>query len=170
MLFALDAQYFIGTNLKKTQAKIEHNIEVYTPFGTVNESLEQTIKDSALELKIGTILNNTYRIYLSGVEYKTNLFKVKMINGNYEYLIPITNDFRLFSGVHMGTFKNNMVYGVQGGFIYDITKNIEFEAGGFYSRYKKEVKVKGEKFGFEFTDNIKIENSKSLFAGFNYKF
>lgn len=51
MLFALDAQYFIGTNLKKTQAKIEHDIEVYTPFGTVNESLEQTIKDSALETK-----------------------------------------------------------------------------------------------------------------------
>ncbi|MFY4805342.1 hypothetical protein ACOTVJ_02975 [Aliarcobacter butzleri] len=160
----------MGTNLKKTQAKIQHDINVYTPLGTINQNLEETLKDNALELKLGAILNNTYRIYLSGVEYKTDLFKVKMVNGNYEYLIPITNNFRLFSGIHLGTFKNNMVYGVQGGFIYDITKNIEFELGGFYSKYQKEVDIKGEKSGFKFTDTIKIENSESLFAGFNYKF
>ncbi|MEM5558355.1 hypothetical protein AAHK07_07500 [Aliarcobacter cryaerophilus] len=173
-MFALEIDYFAGINLKKTQAKISHDIDVNipTPFGTIvkNINYDETIKDKAPELKIGLILNNIFRVYLSAVDYKTELFKIKIITGNYEYLIPITDNFRFFAGTHLGVFKNNMIYGAQAGTIFDITKNIELEIGGLYSKYKKDVEINGYKNGFVYRDNIQIKNSNSIYTGFNFKF
>ncbi|RBQ29817.1 hypothetical protein CRU91_02480 [Aliarcobacter vitoriensis] len=174
LLEALDIDYFTGINLKKTQAKISHNLDIYIPtqFGTIvqNEQKDQSIQDTSPELKIGVILNNQFRVYLSAIEYKTELFKLKLVTGNYEYLIPINDNFRFFTGFHLGTFKDNMVYGLQIGSIYDITKNIEFEIGGVYSKYRKDVKIEGEKFGYSYSNRIKVKNSSSIYTGFNFKF
>lgn len=174
ILFALEIDYLVGVNFKKTQAKISHDIDVNipTPFGTIvkNINYDETIKDKAPELKIGLILNNIFRVYLSAVEYKTELFKIKIITGNYEYLIPITDNFRFFAGTHLGVFENNMIYGAQAGTIFDITKNIELEIGGLYSKYKKDVEINGYKNGFEYKDTIAIKNSSSIYTGLNFKF
>ena len=54
--------------------------------------------------------------------------------------------------------------------IFDITKNIELEIGGLYSKYKKDVEINGYKNGFEYKDTIAIKNSSSIYTGLNFKF
>lgn len=63
-----------------------------------------------------------------------------------------------------------MIYGLQTGAIYDVTKNIQFEFGGFYSKYRKNIKTNGLHENFSYTDNIKIKSSNSIYLGLNYKF
>ena len=115
--------------------------------------------------------------------YSKNDIDATTITGNYDYLIPMNNEFRLYTGVHLGdtTMKMNdvdlgsikasgLVYGAQVGAIYDITKNIEFELGLAYSKYNVDKSFSGTISGVDYNGKIELEDSTSMFAGINYKF
>jgi hypothetical protein len=140
--------------------------------------------DTALKLRTGIILDKTHRISLSYSKFGGKDTDVNVILGNYDYLIPISNEFRLYTGLHLGNAEyketnidiigtakmSGLAYGVQFGGIYDITKNIEFELGLAYTKYNVDKTINWVDTGVDVSGKFEIEDSTSMFAGINYKF
>lgn len=180
-MFAMDLQYFLGAGAERGDAN--YKVNGSSSSGTiVNVSDDMT--DTTLKLKAGIILDKTHRISVSHANFNGEDTDLRVILGNYDYLIPINNEFRLLAGVHvgngeyketnidgLGTAKiSGLVYGAQVGAIYDITKNIEFELGLAYSKYNMDKTFNWTDAGDDITAKIEIEDSTSMFAGINYKF
>lgn len=104
----------------------------------------------------------------------TTKASVTLILANYDYFFPITEDFRLGAGAHLGSAKlelkeegekwskSGLAYGAQLSAIYDITKNIEFEVGYGHTRYNVDLKFDGSK--------EELKHTNSLYTGINFKF
>ncbi|MDD2886469.1 MAG: outer membrane beta-barrel protein [Aliarcobacter sp.] len=172
-MMAMDLQYFLGAGAERANSNFRA-----TDVGIDNKI---DIKDTSLKLSGGIIIDKTHRIYLSYSKFSDNNYDYKIeqnnILGNYDYLIPINEQFRLYTGLHLGNTKvdiqenalykisfSGLAYGAQFGAIYEITKNIEFEAGLAYTKYNVDREADGSYF------NIELEDSTSMFAGINYKF
>lgn len=167
-MMAMDLQYFLGAGVERGDLEIK----VSNAAGR-NESDDDDASD--LKLKAGIILDKTHRISLSHVNYGIDGGgDFRLILVNYDYLIPINEEFRFLAGVHLGNanfeldntdFKmSGLAYGAQVGAIYDITKNVEFELGLAYTKYNVD---REEDATF---DKVELEDSTSMFAGINYKF
>lgn len=180
-MMAMDLQYFLGAGAERADA--DYNIKASGSNGvSINDSDNMT--DTTLKLKVGAILNKTHRISISHSKFGEEDTDVTVILGNYDYLIPINNEFRLYTGVHagngeyketnidgLGTAKmSGLAYGAQIGAIYDITKNVEFEAGLAYTRYNIDKTYQWTDSGVDIIAKMEIEDSTSMFAGINYKF
>ncbi|MCT7470268.1 hypothetical protein N5T90_05235 [Aliarcobacter cryaerophilus] len=88
---------------------------------------------------------------------------------------------KLYVGAHAGvsSFKgkddadgfdmSGFAYGVQTGYIYDITKNIEFEFGLNYTKHDIDKTIANYK-GTGASVKLEMKDSISTFAGINYKF
>ena len=101
----------------------------------------------------------------------------------YDYLIPVNNESRVYVGAHLGSTsfkgKKNLdgvddtgfAYGLQTGYIYDITKNIEFEFGLNYTKHDldKTGTMRANN-GNPVSVKLEMKDSISTFAGINYKF
>ena len=180
---AMDLQYFLGAGAERTDADFK--------FSSLRDSDlngSASIKETALLFKGGVILDKTHRISLSHAKFSKDDFDVSNIMANYDYLIPINKEFRLYAGLHLGNTKvevedgfddveddisfSGLAYGTQIGAIYDITKNIEFELGLAYTKFNVDraetqtVQMSGT---YSWA-KIELEDSTSMFAGLNYKF
>lgn len=178
---AMDLQYFLGAGAERGAAN--YKVNGSSSSGTiVNVSDDMT--DTSLKLKAGIIIDKTHRISLSHANFTGEDTDFTVILGNYDYLIPINNDFRLLAGVHvgngeykeanidgLGTAKmSGLAYGAQVGAIYDITKNVEFELGLAYTKYNIDKTFNWTDSGIDMTAKMEIEDSTTMFAGINYKF
>ncbi|MFV7789627.1 outer membrane beta-barrel protein [Aliarcobacter lanthieri] len=178
---AVDIEYFIGAGAEYSKSEIESSGN--------GDSSKFDSKDTAFKLKSGVILDKTHRISLSYSKPSDNLTWVDEFDGssgttkasttlilaNYDYFFPITEDFRLGVGAHLGSAKlelkeegekwskSGLAYGVQLSAIYDITKNVEFEIGVGHTRYNVDIKHDD---GFK--DELKYTTSG--YAGVNFKF
>ena len=182
-VMAMDIQYFIGAGAEYSKSKVEGSGD--------GETDNFNGKDTTFKLKTGVILDKTNRISIS---YSNPSDKTDFIyednNGdevtgsvksdvtlyllNYDYFLPITQDFRLGIGAHLGSAElelksegekisdRGLAYGAQLSAIYDITKNVEFEIGISHTRYNVEIKED------DWTDELKHTNS--VYTGINYKF
>ncbi len=67
---------------------------------------------------------------------------------------------------------SGFAYGVQTGYIYDITKNIEFEFGLNYTKHDldKTMATMRANNGNPVSVKLEMKDSISTFAGINYKF
>ena len=100
----------------------------------------------------------------------------------YDYLIPLNDKNKLYVGAHAGvsSFKgkddadgfdmSGFAYGVQTGYIYDITKNIEFEFGLNYTKYNVDKTYSYSDFGHNAELKLEMKDSISTLVGINYKF
>mgnify|MGYP000328865657 CR=1 FL=1 len=183
-MMAMDLQYFLGAGAERANANFKADVNV--PSIGYSETFKEDDNDTALKLKLGVILDKTHRISLSHSKFGGEDTDVTVILGNYDYLIPINNEFRLYTGVHAGNAEyketntgladNNEVkmsglaYGAQVGAIYDITKNIEFELGLAYTKYNVDKSFTGTESGVNYNAKIELEDSTSMSAGINYKF
>lgn len=167
-MMAMDLQYFLGAGVERGNL----DMKISNDAGR-NDSFDDSASD--IKLKVGIILDKTHRISLSHINYGIeDGGDFRIILGNYDYLIPINEDFRFLAGVHFGNanfkldnedFKmSGLAYGAQLGAIYDITKNVEFELGLGYTKYNVD---RAEDTIF---DKAELEDSTSMFAGINYKF
>ncbi len=176
-MMAMDLQYFLGAGVERGDMSGKYNLDAsngYSESGSIDDNA------SDLKLKLGIILDKTHRVSLSHINYGIeDGGDFRIILGNYDYLIPINEDFRFLAGLHLGhanyktddDFKmTGAVYGAQVGAIYDITKNIEFELGLAYSKYNLDKTTSGNIGGISYTEKVELENSTSMFAGINYKF
>ena len=171
-MMAMDLQYFLGAGVERGDA--DFKISASENGNSASESISSDATD--LKLKAGVILNKTHRISLSHVNYGIeDGGDFRIILANYDYLIPLNEDFRFFAGVHLGNANyeedsdlkmSGLAYGVQVGAIYDITKNVEFELGLAYSKYNVDTTVEID----SVTAKVELEDSTSMFAGLNYKF
>ena len=172
-MMAMDLQYFLGAGVERG----DFEMKISNAAGR-NESYNGDATD--LKLKAGVILNKTHRISLSHVNYGIeDGGDFRIILGNYDYLIPLNEDFRFFAGVHLGNANyeedsdlkmSGLAYGAQVGAIYDITKNIEFELGLAYTKYNVDKSFTGTESGVNYNAKIELEDSTSMYAGINYKF
>ena len=181
-MMAMDVQYFLGAGAERANANFKADVSI--PSVGYSETFKEDENDTALKLKLGVILDKTHRISLSHSKFGGEDTDVTVILGNYDYLIPINNEFRLYTGVHagngeyketnidgLGTAKmSGLAYGAQIGAIYDITKNVEFEAGLAYTRYNIDKTYQWTDSGVDIIAKMEIEDSTSMFAGINYKF
>ena len=180
-MMAMDLQYFLGAGVNRVDNDSKTTLNV--PSVGISDSSSDSFKDTGLALKTGVILDKKHRVSIAYSDYSKNDIDATTITGNYDYLIPMNNEFRLYTGVHLGdtTMKMNdvdlgsikasgLVYGAQVGAIYDITKNIEFELGLAYSKYNVDKSFSGTISGVDYNGKIELEDSTSMFAGINYKF
>lgn len=167
-MMAIDLQYFLGAGVERGSLEMKAS----NAAGR-NETADDSETD--LKLKVGIILDKTHRLSLSHINYGIEEGgDFRIILGNYDYLIPINEDFRFLAGVHLGNanfkldnedFKmSGLAYGAQIGAIYDITKNVEFELGLAYTKYNVDREED------TIFDKIELEDSTSMLAGINYKF
>jgi opacity protein-like surface antigen len=181
-MMAMDLQYFLGAGAERASANFKSDVNA--PSIGYSETFKEDQNDTALKLKAGVIMDKTHRISLSHSKFGGQDTDVTVILANYDYLIPINNEFRLYAGVHagnaeyketnidiIGTAKmSGLAYGAQVGAMYDITKNIEFELGLAYTKYNLDKTINWVDTGVDVSGKFKIEDSTSMFAGINYKF
>lgn len=168
---ALDVEYFLGAGAEFSKSQVKNN------QGGDNNNL----KDTTALVKTGVILDKTHRISLSyskpSDKDTSGDFKISAtkILANYDYFFPITEDFRLGAGAHLGSAKleikgqgekfsdSGVAYGAQLSAIYDITKNVELEVGLSHTRYGAKIELGGG-------ENEKLKHSNALYTGINFKF
>ena len=176
-IMAMDLQYFLGAGVERGDMNGKYSLNVSNGYSE-NDSISDDASD--LKLKLGMILNKTHRISLSHINYGIeDGGDFRIILGNYDYLIPVNENFRFLAGLHLGhanyetddDFKmSGLAYGAQVGAIYDITKNIEFELGLAFTKYNVDKSTNGTILGLDYTEKVELEDSTSMFAGINYKF
>lgn len=144
----------------------------------------ETISDSGRDsstlgiLKGGVILDNNHRTSLIYAPVFDSYFSAHNFLLAYDYLIPVNSESRVALGIHAGAITskgkkevdflkyNGLSYGIQAGYIYDITSNVEFEIGAMYTKYN--LKDTGTIDGVSY--EAKLKDTASAFVGINYKF
>ena len=179
-MMAMDLQYFLGAGANRVDNDSKTTVNV--PSVGISDSSSDSFKDTGLALKTGVILDKKHRISIAYSDYSKNDIDATTITGNYDYLIPMNNEFRLYTGLHLGNTSMKMndvdlglkasglVYGAQVGAIYDITKSIEFELGLAYSKYNVDKTISVTNGNDYVSEKLELEDSTSMFAGINYKF
>jgi opacity protein-like surface antigen len=171
-MMGMNLEYFLGAGVERVDGNFKYSSET-----NADSNGKASMTDEGLKLKAGVILDKTHRISVSHVKYSKAGVDVRTILGNYDYLIPMSEEFRLFAGIHAGSTKveiessitdsisfSGLTYGAQAGLIYDITKNIEFETGVAYTKYNVD---RAETTNWS---GVELEDSASISAGINYKF
>lgn len=180
-LQAMDTNYFIGAGAERGKLNVKSSVKV--PMFNIENNISDDLFDTSLKLKAGVILDKTHRISLSHVKYEELDSDLSLILANYDYLISINEQFRLYSGLHLGNArvnistdsfgdykKSGLAYGFQIGTLYDITKHIELELGLNYTLYNVDKNVSGLTMGIPYEAYGELKKSKSMFLGLNYKF
>ncbi|WP_122081739.1 outer membrane protein [Vibrio coralliirubri] len=121
--FACNADYFVGGGYSYYNAELSSG------------AFSEDINRSSVSLRTGAVLDNNHRLYLdlaTGIE--SDDIKLNTYTANYEYLVPINDDFNWFAGGHIGLTTiddiaydenyNEFLYGVQTGIDYQPTQNI----------------------------------------------
>lgn len=173
---AMNLEYFLGTGIERGNATF--NATVSVPNMGYSESISDNVSDIGLKLNAGTILDKTHRMSLSLTKFSGAGSNVNILLGNYDYLIPINNEFRFYAGLHAGNAQykkaeikmSGLAYGTQVGAIYDITKNIEFELALGYTKYDVEKTLNRIEQGVNVSRTVEFEDAISMFGGINYKF
>lgn len=177
---AIDVQPFVGVGIERT------TLDYKASASALGYSYSDDDSDTALKLKAGAILDKTHRLSVSHAKYSDNGADVRILLLNYDYLFPINEKFNLYAGAHAGQAKyeqdvntaigkididmSGLVYGLQVGALFDITKNIELEAGLAYSKYNVDDTISGTYSGVDYSAKSELEDSTSMFIGINYKF
>lgn len=182
---AVDVQPFVGVGIERTTA--DYNYKASGSALGYSYSYSDDASDTTLKLKAGAILDKTHRLSVSHAKYSDYGADVRILLLNYDYLFPINEKFNLYAGAHAGQAKyeqyvnpsigkididmSGLVYGLQFGALFDITKNIELEAGLAYSKYNVDDTISGTtSLGFDYSVKTELEDSTSMFIGINYKF
>ena len=179
---AIDVQPFVGVGIERTTLDYKASASALG----YSYSYSDDDSDTALKLKAGAILDKTHRLSVSHAKYSDNGADVRILLLNYDYLFPINEKFNLYAGAHAGQAKyeqdvntaigkididmSGLVYGLQVGALFDITKNIELEAGLAYSKYNVDDTISGTYLGVDYSAKSELEDSTSMFIGINYKF
>lgn len=171
----------IGADWAKTEENIKTPGYVFVDSGTTTSS--DTNSSALIVLKGGAILNNSHRLSLSYQPSFNSDSNTHNFFAGYDYLIPVNNENRFYLGAHAGisSFKgkdkisdydmSGFAYGAQVGYIYDITKNIEFELGLMYTKYNLDTDGNRQATnGSTFKSNLELKHSIGTMIGINYKF
>ena len=158
--------YFVGVGIEQVKA------DVTASAGTV--SLSDTLKDSAIKLKSGVIIDDAHRVSLSYVGHSENSLDLDLTLLNYDYIIPLESGFSLLIGTHIGKasyedglFEDTaLAYGIQAGGLYDITENVSFEAGLSYTK----TSLTDTATISSIPVTLESDKSTALYFSFNYKF
>jgi len=165
-LLAVNIEPFVGLDIGVSNGSFQAN----TPSGNVNIDGDS----ESLGFKIGAILNEKHRIYLSFSEFSPEHdLEYGLAAINYDYLIPVKSFFILMVGAHIGYGESSFFlgyedqsevnYGLQFGVLKDITENISLELGYKYTFIDNE--------GSKPTGGTLIQEDISTASfGINYKF
>ena len=176
---AIDVQPFVGAGAGVSWNKSEATATI----GAVSASESDRNSSASLILKGGAILDGSHRLSLNYAPSFHSDANVHNIMAGYDYLIPLNDKNKLYVGAHAGvsSFKgkdeisdysmSGFAYGAQAGYIYDITKNIEFEFGLNYTKHDldKTGTMRANN-GNPVSVKLEMKDSISTFAGINYKF
>ena len=183
-IMAVEVQPFVGIGAEI--ATLDYKGSGSVPLAGYNESYSDDDSDTGLKLKVGAILDKNHRLSISHAKFSNNGADVKILLANYDYLFPINEQFKLYAGAHAGQAKyeqnigtdignigidmSGLVYGLQVGTLYDITKNVEFEVGLAYSKFNVDDTINGNYSGVGYSLKTEMDKATSLYVGINYKF
>ena len=97
-MMAMDLQYFLGAGAERANVNVKAS-------GADGFNEKDDFKDTSLKLKVGVILDKAHRISLSHTKLSKDDTDATTILGNYDYLIPMNEEFRLYAGLHAGNTK-----------------------------------------------------------------
>lgn len=182
-VMAVEVQPFVGADIGASWNKVEGSGNISGPI--LNSSIDTSDRESAflVGIKGGVILENTHRLALN---YKPGIHSDATVHNflaSYDYLIPVNDSNRFYVGAHAGVASlkgksdldgldmSGFAYGAQAGYIYDITRNIEFELGVIYTKYNLDTDGKRKSVdGSVAVTNLELKYSVGTFVGINYKF
>lgn len=184
-LMAMELQYFSGVLAGASWNKSESSIQTPGYFFVDSNSTTYSNRDSStlMILKGGVILDNSHRVSFSYAPAFHSNANIHNFVAGYDYLISLNEDSRFYVGAHAGisSFEgrddissfdmSGFTYGTQLGYIYDLTKNIEFEIGAMYTKHNldKTGTILAND-GKPISMKLEIRDAISTFAGINYKF
>ena len=187
---AVDVQPFVGVSTGASWNKVEGNLKVSGPVENFSVSDDDRESAFLMGIKGGIILDNSHRLAINYNPAFDSYATVHNILASYDYLIPLNDSNRFYVGAHAGfssfrgkdKLKDNyygalgdinasgFAYGAQTGYIYDITKNIEFEFGLSYTKYNVDKTYSGSALGHNAELKLEMKDSISTLVGINYKF
>ena len=179
---AVDVQPYVGAGLGASWNKVEGKYDISGPV--VNESGKESERESSLlvGIKGGVILDNSHRLSLNYNPAFHSDATVHNILASYDYLIPVNDSNRFYVGAHAGYASlkgksdldgldmSGFAYGAQAGYIYDITKNVEFEIGLNYTKHNADKSYSYTVLGHNTNEKYELKDSISNLIGINYKF
>jgi opacity protein-like surface antigen len=179
---AVNVQPYVGASLGASWNKVEGKYDISGPF--VNESGKESERNSSflVGIKGGVILDNSHRLGLNYNPAFHSNATVHNILASYDYLISVNDSNRFYVGAHAGyaSLKGNsdldgldmsgFAYGAQVGYIYDITKNVEFEIGLNYTKHNADKSYSYTELGHNVNEKYELKDSISTLVGINYKF
>ena len=193
-LFAGDIKPFVGIDLSNVE--IDYTKEIHNAMNNVDSTLilplNESIKDTAVGFKLGAIILNKHRSYISYIKYSSEDGSAINTLFNYDYLFKSNEYMTPYIGIHAGRseievelyddFKisqSGTAYGIQGGIIYNATANIDLEIGVSYTMIDADI-IKSPTTNASFNNgkiifnNVQVtsevENASRAFVGLNYKF
>ena len=168
-VMAADVQYFVGAGIEKGDVDVNAS--------ALGLTLSDNVKDTALKLKFGVLIDNEHRISLSNVKYTEDGGDIGLTLINYDYLVNVPIEkTKLLIGGHIGSTRYDedanilsdsaIAYGIHTGFLYDISKKLSLDLTLGYTKLNLEdtISISG-------TDVIvNIDDSTTMAVGMNYKF
>ncbi|MDX4048164.1 outer membrane beta-barrel protein [Aliarcobacter skirrowii] len=182
---ALDVQPFVGVGFGSSSSEYKQSINTpgYVFIGENSNSISDSENSFNFTVKGGAILDKLHRLSANFTNSSFDNGDVSSLIIDYDFLIPLNDKSRLYVGPHLGysSFEGDenikafdmsgMSYGIQGGYIYDINTNLEFEFGLKYTKYDlKDTANQRALDGNMISVNLEIENSSTAYFGINYKF
>ena len=179
---AIDVQPYVGAGIGASWNKLEGKYDISGPV--VNSSGKESERNSSFlaGIKGGVILDKSHRL---GLNYNPAFHSdatVHNVLASYDFLIPVNDSNRFYVGAHAGYASlkgkgdasglkmSGFAYGAQAGYIYDITKNIEFEFGLNYTRHNADKTYSYTELGHNVKEKYELKDSISTLVGINYKF
>lgn len=170
-----DVKSYVGASAGVAWDKVDTKANA----GVISASASKRKSAFLPQLKIGAIYNDTHRISAVYTPSIHSDAKIHRLLGSYDYILKAGDSSKLYAGLHAGYTKANMddgpdasgaAYGLQAGYIHDISDSLEFELGAMYTRYSVDKSYTDSNFGFPIEVKYELKDTISTFVGINYKF
>ena len=189
-VMATETQWFVGLGISKMDTSVKESVTGSvavngTNIATAAASASTDIDDTALGIKAGVIVDAKHRVSIENSKYDFDYSsEARKTTLSYDYIIDIDSEVRPFIGAHVGHLKvqaynlvedSGMLYGAQVGVLYDITKNIELEAGVSASATSVAPSISGAVYNdgtvaVSGTYKMDVSTIVTMGASINYKF
>ena len=148
-----------------------------------SHSATETKSTFSMKLTGGVIVDQNHRLSLSYIPVFKSYYNIHNFLGAYDYLYSLDGDKKIYGGIHLGfaNFKGKkdasvygdktaFAYGLQGGLIYELDRNLELDFGLMYTKHDAKLKYQETVGAGVYNSTAKLEHSLSALVGINYKF
>ncbi|MCK9546745.1 MAG: hypothetical protein M0Q25_08590 [Sulfurospirillaceae bacterium] len=180
---ANDIESYLGIGGGVDWSRFKENVTYTAPGIYKSSSITETKSAFSMKLTGGAIVDQNHRLSLSYIPVFKSYYNIHNFLGAYDYLYSLDGDKKIYGGIHLGfaNFKGKkdasvygdktaFAYGLQGGLIYELDRNLELDFGLMYTKHDAKLKYQETVGAGVYNSTAKLEHSLSALVGINYKF